>query len=147
MLVMEFGIVTLVRSVQPEKARSPMLVTELGIVTLVRLMQVSKASSPMPVTPSGITTSPPLPLYLVSTPSTMVKSPPAACAIILPAPLGRKITSIARINTSDMALFFAFFMSLKYLLCNFDISLWWMIWLKQLTASSLFFNVHFCKTH
>ena len=38
MLVMLFGIVTLVRD-EPEKAYSPMLVTLSGIVTLVRDVQ------------------------------------------------------------------------------------------------------------
>ena len=49
------GIVTLVRDVHSEKARSPMLVTLFGIVTLVRDEQSQKAFSPMLVTPSAIT--------------------------------------------------------------------------------------------
>ena len=36
MIFTPFGIVTLVRPVQPEKADFPMLVTPSGIVTLVR---------------------------------------------------------------------------------------------------------------
>ena len=43
MLVTLFGIVTLVRDVQQEKAPSPMLVTLSGIVTLVRDSQLPKA--------------------------------------------------------------------------------------------------------
>ena len=43
MLVTLFGIVTLVRDVQQEKASSPMLVTLFGIVTLVRDEQPKKA--------------------------------------------------------------------------------------------------------
>ena len=39
MLVMELGILTLVRLLQPLKARSPMLVTELGIIIFVKLRQ------------------------------------------------------------------------------------------------------------
>ena len=39
MLVTLFGIVTLVRDVQKEKASAPMLVTRSGIVTLVRDVQ------------------------------------------------------------------------------------------------------------
>ena len=39
MLVTLLGIVTEVRPLQPEKARSPMLVTLLGIVTEVRLQE------------------------------------------------------------------------------------------------------------
>ena len=39
MLVTLFGIVILVRLLQPEKAQSPMLVTLSGIVILVRLLQ------------------------------------------------------------------------------------------------------------
>jgi hypothetical protein len=39
MEVTEFGIVTLVRPLQPEKAQLPMEVTEAGIVTLVRPLQ------------------------------------------------------------------------------------------------------------
>jgi uncharacterized membrane protein HdeD (DUF308 family) len=50
MLVTLSGIVTLVRPLQPWKAKSPMLVTLSGIVTLVRLLQLLKASSPMAVT-------------------------------------------------------------------------------------------------
>ena len=40
MLVTLSGIVTLVRDLHPEKARSPMLVTLSGIVTLVRDVQL-----------------------------------------------------------------------------------------------------------
>jgi len=43
MLVTLFGIVTLVRPVQPEKAAIPMLVTLFGMVTLVRPLQPEKA--------------------------------------------------------------------------------------------------------
>ena len=39
MLVTLFGIVTLVRDVQPKKAYAPTLVTLSGIVTLVRDLQ------------------------------------------------------------------------------------------------------------
>ena len=43
MLVTLFGIVTLVRDVQPRKAPALMLVTLFGIVTLVRDVQPEKA--------------------------------------------------------------------------------------------------------
>jgi hypothetical protein len=43
MLVTLFGIVTLVRLLQPEKAACPMLVTLFGIATLERPMQPEKA--------------------------------------------------------------------------------------------------------
>ena len=70
MLVTLFGIVTLVRPVQPENARSPMGVTRLGRVTLVRPVQPENAWSPMRVTgrPSmvlGIVAAPAVQAYLV----------------------------------------------------------------------------------
>ena len=43
MLVTEFGIVTLVKPLQPENAASSMLVTPLPIVTLVKLLQLENA--------------------------------------------------------------------------------------------------------
>ena len=43
-------MVTLVRPLQPENAKSPMRVTELGMVTLVRLLQSENAEFPMLVT-------------------------------------------------------------------------------------------------
>ncbi len=43
MEVMELGMVTLVRSLQPSNALSPMLVTELGMVTLVSPLQPENA--------------------------------------------------------------------------------------------------------
>ena len=43
MLVTLFGIVTLVRLLQPENTEEPMLVTLFGIVTLVRLEQPQNA--------------------------------------------------------------------------------------------------------
>ena len=46
MLVTLSGIVTLVRLVHQENARSPMLVTLLGIVTLVRLVQATERPVP-----------------------------------------------------------------------------------------------------
>ena len=45
MLVTLFGIVTLVKDVQPSKVLSQMLVTLSGIVTLVRDVQLEKAPS------------------------------------------------------------------------------------------------------
>ena len=50
MLVTEFGMVTEVKPVQPEKAWLPMLVTEFGMVTEVKLVQSWKALLPMLVT-------------------------------------------------------------------------------------------------
>ena len=43
MLVTLFGIVMLVRLLQPENVLLPMLVTLFGIVTLVRPLQLEKA--------------------------------------------------------------------------------------------------------
>ena len=54
MLVIDLGIFTLVKALQPLKAPSPILVTELGIVILVKLRQSRKADSPMLVTDWGI---------------------------------------------------------------------------------------------
>ena len=45
-----FGIVTLVKPVQPWNVEGPMLVTPLGIVTLERLVQPENAEPPMEVT-------------------------------------------------------------------------------------------------
>ena len=56
MLVTEFGIVTLVRLEQPEKAEFPMLVTEFGMVTLVRPEQPEKTPPASPFVPSFIIT-------------------------------------------------------------------------------------------
>ena len=53
-LVTEFGIVTDVKPLQPEKAQSPILVTEFGIVTDVKPMQSLKAVYPIFVTEFGI---------------------------------------------------------------------------------------------
>jgi hypothetical protein len=54
--VLIFGIVTLVRPLQPENAELPMLVTLLGIVRLVRPLQPENAELPMLVTLFGIVT-------------------------------------------------------------------------------------------
>ena len=54
MLVTLFGIVTLVRPEQPEKAELPMLVTPLGITTLVRPGHRLNALSPILMTLLGI---------------------------------------------------------------------------------------------
>jgi hypothetical protein len=105
MLVTELGIVTLVRLLHPEKAQSPMLVTELGIVTLVILLQSEKAQSPMLVTELGIVTSPPAPVYSVSTPYLILKSP-SANTFMLPAPDGRNSPNIASTSTIDTIRFF-----------------------------------------
>ena len=43
MLVTEFGIVMLVKPLQPTNAASPMLVTDFGIVMLVKLLQQENA--------------------------------------------------------------------------------------------------------
>ena len=56
MLVTLFGIIMLVRLLQPQNAESPMLVTLSGIVMLVRLLHQQNASLPMLVTPFSITT-------------------------------------------------------------------------------------------
>jgi hypothetical protein len=56
MLVTLYGMVKLVRAVQPLKAPSPMLLTLFGMVTLARLVQLLKAPSPMLVTLSGMVT-------------------------------------------------------------------------------------------
>jgi hypothetical protein len=50
-----------------------MFVTLSGI-TIEVIFEWQKAQSPISTTPSGITTSPPLPTYLVMTPSLMTKS-------------------------------------------------------------------------
>ena len=44
MSVTEFGMVTLVKPVQPENAWMPMEVTELGMVTLVKPVQLKNAA-------------------------------------------------------------------------------------------------------
>ena len=54
MLLTPFGIVMLVKDLQPEKASSPILLTLSGIVTLVKEEQPAKTTSPMLLTPSGI---------------------------------------------------------------------------------------------
>lgn len=46
--------VILIKSLQPQKAFSPMLVTLSGIMMLVKLLHSKKAQSPMLVTSSGI---------------------------------------------------------------------------------------------
>jgi len=56
MLVTLFGIVTLLRLVQSEKANSKILVTLFGIVMLVSPVQPEKAELPMLVTLFGIVT-------------------------------------------------------------------------------------------
>jgi len=58
MLVTLFGIVTLVSPLQPENAEESMLVTLSGIVTLVSPLRPVNAKTPMLVTPFGIATSP-----------------------------------------------------------------------------------------
>ena len=45
--VTELGIVTEVKPLQPEKAKSPISVTELGIVTEVKSLQPEKADLPI----------------------------------------------------------------------------------------------------
>jgi hypothetical protein len=56
MLVTPFGIVTLVRLLQPSNAPTPMPVTLLGMVTLVRLVQLANVLLLMLVTPVGMVT-------------------------------------------------------------------------------------------
>ena len=51
-----------------------MTVTESGILILFKLVQSLNAESPISVTELGMTTSPPLPLYSVKTPSSITKS-------------------------------------------------------------------------
>ena len=53
---MLFGIVMLVRLVQPENALSPIEVTPSGIVILIRLVQARNDLSPIEVIPLGIIT-------------------------------------------------------------------------------------------
>ncbi len=60
------------RLVQPENAPEPMLITEPGIVTLVRDVLPLNTLSLIPVTVSGIVMSPPLPVYAVSSPFSMI---------------------------------------------------------------------------
>ena len=55
MLDTEFGMVTEVRLLQPEKAYPPILATEFDMVAEVRLLQSMKALSSMLVT-SSLTT-------------------------------------------------------------------------------------------
>ena len=83
MLITLLGIVTLIKPVQPENAKSPMLVTLVGIVTLIRPRQPENAKSPMLVTLLGIIYDPSLPagyvfktvrLLLNKTPSTLLNS-------------------------------------------------------------------------
>ena len=93
-----------VRPLHVLKVSSPIAVTVFGIVTLVMVLFSPKAKSLMEVTPSGITTSPPLPLYLVSTPFLIVKSPSAANAA-KPAP-GRNAASMTKISAIEMICFF-----------------------------------------
>ena len=50
MLVTEFGMVTVVMPVQPEKVDWSMLVTEFGMVTEVKPVHPTKAYTPMLVT-------------------------------------------------------------------------------------------------
>ena len=50
MEVIELGMETEVKPLQPEKTWLPMLVTELGMVTEVRPLHPWKASLPMPTT-------------------------------------------------------------------------------------------------
>ena len=50
MLSTLFGIVTLVKLVQPENAESPILATLSGIVALFKLVQLENAEEPMLVT-------------------------------------------------------------------------------------------------
>jgi hypothetical protein len=54
MVVTLYGMVTLARLVQPQKASYPMLVTLFGMVILVRLVQPQKASYPILVTLFGM---------------------------------------------------------------------------------------------
>jgi hypothetical protein len=56
MLVMLFGIVTLVRLTQPCNIQAPRLVTLVGIVMLVRHQQYSKPPFPMLIMVLGIVT-------------------------------------------------------------------------------------------
>ena len=94
------------------KVSSPIAVTVFGMVTLVMVLFRPKAKSLMDVTPSGITTSPPLPLYFVSTPFLMVKSPAAYTVLPNAAPC-RSITAIATTSVIETNLFFIFFSSLS----------------------------------
>jgi len=70
------------RLVQPENAPEPMLITEPGIVTLVRDVLPLNTLSLIPVTVSGIVMSPPLPVYAVSSPFSMINPALSSSAVV-----------------------------------------------------------------
>ena len=70
------------RLVQPENAPEPMLITEPGIVTLVRDVFPLNTLSLIPVTVSGIVMSPPLPVYAVSSPFSMINPALSSSAVV-----------------------------------------------------------------
>ena len=78
---------------------------EFGIVTLVRLLHSENALFPIDITPSGIITSPPSPLYFISTPSSITKSPSPANTVVPTKLLGTNIASIVIISTNEITFF------------------------------------------